>query len=90
MGRMTRRALLAGFPAIRSLQAAGKGETLAPEVHRYADPLTERPVLRLTGLSRPHYLPPSYERFVARNGSFLLLAGEVGGEPHLLRMELPS
>ena len=90
MGRITRRALLAGFPAIRSLLAAGKGETLAPEVRRYADPLTERPVWRLTGISSPHYLPPSYERFIARNGSFLLLAGESGGEPHLLRMDLPS
>jgi oligogalacturonide lyase len=90
MGRISRRTFLAGLPASRLLKAAGKGEQTAPAIRRYADPLTEREVWRLTPLSGVHHLPHGHQRFVARNNSFALLAGERGGEGQLLRMELPS
>src|SRR3989442_878038 len=90
MGSMSRRALLAGLPALQVGRATGKGQQLSPELKRYADSLTEREVWRLTSPSSVHYLPYSYQKFTSQKNSFLLLAGQREGEIHALRMELPS
>ncbi|MBI3693843.1 MAG: PD40 domain-containing protein [Acidobacteria bacterium] len=90
MGLISRREFLAAFPAAQARRTPGKTQQYPAELKRYADPLTEREVWRLTGTSTPHQLPHSHQRFVAHNNSFLLLGGEREGSPQALRMELPS
>ena len=92
MASISRREFLAAFPAVQTRLAAGHGQQFPSEIKRYLDPLTEREVWRLTGLARPHYQPHGYQRFIAHNNSFLLLAGirAEGEEPQALRMDLPS
>ena len=87
---LTRRQFLAAPAAIQTRPASGKGQQYPTAARRYADPLTERPVWRLTDPSLLHHHPQNYQRFVARHNSFLLLAGERGGQRQVLRMELPS
>jgi oligogalacturonide lyase len=90
MGRLSRRAVLFGFPALRTVRAAGKGQQFAPQAKRYADPLTEREVWRLTPVSHPHFLPHACQRFTAAKNGFALVAGRRDEETHGFRLELPS
>lgn len=85
---LTRRELLAGLAAFQTRPAPGKGQRYSGEARRFADPLTEREVWRLTPLTAPHRLPESHQRYLARNNSFLLLGSERDGQPQILRMEL--
>ena len=80
--------MLAGFPALQIRRPPGKAQELPSEIKRYADPLTDREVWRLAGPSRHH--PHSHQRFIAHNNSFVLLGADIKGDPHILRMELPS
>ena len=87
---ISRREFLAGIPAVQTRLASGKGQQYPSEIRRYLDPLTEREVWRLTGPSRLFHHPASYQRFVARNNSFALLADSPGGDPQVFRLDLPS
>jgi oligogalacturonide lyase len=85
---------LAAFPAVQARRLWGKAQQFPSEIRRYADPLTEREVWRLTGAAVPRHHPYEYQRFLAHNNSFLLLAGGApsgpGAGPQVLRMDLPS
>ena len=99
MGLLGRREFLAALPAAqifrapvntRPAPAPPRKAPVTTEAKRYADPLTEREVWRLTPLTNPHYLPHSYQHFASEKNSFLLLAGERDGAPQVFRLELPS
>jgi len=83
----TRRAfLLSGLaPAVLAEQ---KGVVLPSAWHRYSDPATEFDVVRLTDPAHSSWLPPYYNRIVARHGGFLLYASDDGGTMQAYRMDL--
>lgn len=64
--------------------------TLPAERKRYADPLTEFEVIRLTEPDYSSFLPPAHQRPVARRGGFLLYASDRQGSLQILRMDLKS
>ena len=84
---LTRRGFLAGAAALQVRRAAGKGERLAASLRRYADPLTEREVWRLTDPAVPHHHPQNYQRFASRNNAFLLLARLIEGQRQAVRLD---
>ena len=87
MRPVSRRAILAGFPAA-ALRAAGRGTRLdAPRV-KFADGLTGREMFRLTDPAVLHHLPDCRHRCLARDNSFLLLAAEHSGERQIYRLDL--
>lgn len=90
MGVLSRREFLAALPAVQPRHKPGKAEQAPSEIKRYSDPLTDREVWRLTGLSRPHYFPYPHQKFIAHNNSFVVLAEEQEEGAQILRMELPS
>lgn len=87
MRPVSRRAILAGFPAA-ALRAEGRGTRLdAPRV-KFADDLTGREMFRLTDPTVLHHLPAYRQRCLARDNSFLLLAAEHSGERQIYRLDL--
>jgi oligogalacturonide lyase len=90
MSLFSRREFLAAIPAVQIKRASGRGQQYPSEIKRYADPLTEREVWRLTSPANLYFHPYSYQRFVARNNSFVLLAGRREEGIQIFRLELPS
>jgi len=90
MGRISRRVFLASLPAVQIGRAVGKGQQYPSEARKFADPLTEREVWRFTSPGSPHHLPHASLRFASQKNSFLLVAGNRGGESQVLRVDMPS
>jgi len=90
----SRRAFLGALPSIPFLSAAAQKkepETILPsDRKRYADPLTDFEVLRLTDPSYTSYLPPPTNRPVSRRGGFLFYASDRPGTLQALRMDLKT
>lgn len=85
MRRASRRWFLA---AAAAPAVARQGTRLAAPRANLQDELTERELYRLTDPAVLHHLPRNHHRFVARNNSFLVLAGEHGGSRQLYRLDL--
>lgn len=84
----TRRAILASAGGIAAAPVSAKrGEEAASELRRYADPVTEFEVFRLTDPSHASYLPPYPARGIARRGNFLLYSSDRSGLPQVYRVE---
>jgi len=89
--RISRRSLLLGGMAARHLLAVGtKGNAFPSDWKRYPDPATELEVLRLTDPEQTSILPPSYNRAIAKNSSFLLYASDRTGSLQAFRMDLKT
>jgi len=88
MSLLSRRTFLLGLPAVG--RTADKGRQFPAEARRFADPLTEREVWRLTPRSHAHFLPQAHNRIASEKNSFLLVAGRRSEETHAFRIELPS
>ena len=68
MGRVTRRVFLsAAAPLLAAQRPARKGSKIRPEKVEIADPLTGRPLFRLTDPAILHHLPHYHHHFIARN-----------------------
>jgi oligogalacturonide lyase len=87
---ITRRVLLASLAGAGVGLASDKGQTLASESKRYADPATELAVFRMTDPSHQSWLPAYYEHAVSRHGNFMLYASDRGGSVQACRMDLKS
>ncbi len=87
---LSRRSLLAGFAAGRSLAQSGKGALFPTSIRRYSDPTTEIDVFRLTDPDCSSILPAYYNRAIARNNSALLFASDRSGSPQACRMDLKT
>jgi oligogalacturonide lyase len=78
--------------------SAEKGRTFPGEIVRYPDPSTELDVYRLTSPAVSSFLPPPFQRAIARRGAFLLYAsdraasGSAGGSEGLqvFRLDLKT
>ena len=91
MGRVTRRVFLsAAAPLLAAQRPARKGSKIPPEKVEIADPLTGRPMFRLTDPAILHHLPHYHHHFIARNNSFLLVASERSGTRQIYRLNLPD
>jgi oligogalacturonide lyase len=90
--RFTRRALLAALPV--SLAAATvstrrqKDLPRAGEFVRFADPVTENLVVRLTSLSSANLLPSPANRFVSERERFLVFSSDRTGAYAPFRLDL--
>lgn len=88
--RWTRRAFLYSGMAASGLGAENDKGIFPSEWRRFADPVTEFEVERLTDPAHASYLPAYYERALARRGNFLLYAGDRTGSLQAFRMDLKS
>lgn len=88
MRLVSRRRVLAAATSGATLKAARRGDRRATPREEFPDGLTGREVERLTDLGVLHHLPGCQHRFIARSGSFLLLAAEHGGTRQFHRLEL--
>ncbi|HUO28862.1 MAG TPA: oligogalacturonate lyase family protein [Bryobacteraceae bacterium] len=86
-GRWTRRAFLVSGLAPLAF-AEQKGLMIPSAWHRYTDPSTEFEVLRLTDPAHSSWLPPYYNRAVARRNGFLIYASDQNGTMQACRMDL--
>ncbi len=90
-GPASRRAFLTGLMAAAAPGAEKRTPaTLPTERKRYADPLTEFEVIRLTEPNYTSFLPPAHQRPISRRGGFLLYASDRAGTMQILRMDLKS
>ena len=67
-----------------------KGEVFASDSGRYADPLTELDVIRLT---KPEYssgMTAYYNRGISRNSGWMLCSSDRAGNPQAFRLDLKS
>ncbi|MGD0437485.1 MAG: oligogalacturonate lyase family protein, partial [Bryobacteraceae bacterium] len=70
--------------------AAGRGQTLPSEIHRFADAATEFDVFRLTDPAHQSWLPAYTGRAVSKRGNFLIFASDVSGSVQAYRMDLKT
>jgi oligogalacturonide lyase len=89
---LTRRAFLASslFAAAAARGQSRKGETIASDLRRYADPSTELEVIRLTDPAYTSTLPAEYNRAIAHGNAFLLFASDREGSLQAFRMDLKN
>lgn len=93
MHRLTRRTFLAAsVPLWAKDGRSGKGARFQSPVVKFADPLTERPLWRITDPATLHHLPHYHHHFISRNNDFVLVASEISGERQIfeLRMDAPG
>jgi oligogalacturonide lyase len=84
---ITRRALVAGWPAVLLRGAVGRGQVYPSERRRYADPATEFEVVRLTDPAHSTYLPSTAARIVTNRGTALLCASDRTGSMQAFRLD---
>jgi oligogalacturonide lyase len=91
MSGLTRRGFLLGMaPALSAANILEKKGTKVPPIAvKFPDPLTERPIWRLTDPRVLHHLPHYHHRFVSKR-DFLLVASELTGTRQIYRMNLPD
>src|SRR5215469_16023851 len=82
----SRRSLLFAIPA--GCLAASK--IFPSAFHRYNDPSTDFPVLRLTDPGFTSLMPAHYQHAVARRGNWLLFASDLSGRMEAYRMDLKT
>jgi oligogalacturonide lyase len=89
MHRITRRAFLAASVPLWAKDARfGKGARFQSPVVKFADPLTERQMWRLTDPAALHHLPHYHHQIVSRNNEFLLVASEISGERQIYELRV--
>jgi oligogalacturonide lyase len=89
--RLSRRSLLlSGLPVFRLFAEGTKGTAFPPETKRYADPLTELEVYRLTDPAYSSTLPADYNRVIARNSSWMIFCSDRDETPQAFRLDLKS
>ncbi len=84
MRRWSRRAFL----VTASAASAARGTRLAAPRSAFEDALTGREVERLTDPGVLHHLPGPNHRCISRNGSFVLVAAEHGGNRQFHRLDI--
>jgi oligogalacturonide lyase len=87
---LSRRRFVSSFAAAGIGFAAGRGQTLPSEIHRFADAATEFDVFRLTDPAHQSWLPAYTGRAVSKRGNFLIFASDVSGSVQAYRMDLKS
>ena len=90
MGGLTRRRFLASGMAVAPLAASTKGTGFPTETQKYADPLTELDVFRLTDPAHSSWLPAYYNRSIARNSAWMLYACDRDGALQAFRIDLKT
>lgn len=89
MRRLSRRALLMGGAAAGAALGAParKGARINSPAEEIEDPLTGRPLFRLTDPAVAHNTPHYHHRFLSRDNSFLLMAADHSGSRQIYRYE---
>ena len=90
MADLTRRSLLFAGAAARLLADGQRGSAFGSDAERYADPLTELDVYRLT---KPEYtttMPAYYNRGIAHNSGWMLCCCDRTGSPQAFRLDLKN
>ena len=87
---LTRRSFVSLCGVCGGLYAAGRGEEFESGVRRFADPLTEFPVSRLTDPGQACFLPNPNSRFIARKTQFILYASDRTGAAQGFRLDMKS
>jgi oligogalacturonide lyase len=90
MVALTRRSLLISGIAASRLFGQQRGASFPSDAGRYADPLTELDVYRLTKPDYSTRLTAWYNRGIARNSGWMLCCCDRGGSPQAFRLELKS
>jgi oligogalacturonide lyase len=91
MAGPTRRALLlSGFAAARIFAEGKRGEAFPSDAGRYADPLTELDVYRLTKPDYSTTMTAYFNRGIARNSSWMLCCCDRGGAPQAFHLDLKN
>jgi oligogalacturonide lyase len=92
MAGWTRRTFLGtGFAALSFASGEGhKGANFPSAIRRYADPSTELDVFRLTDPASASMLPAHYNRSIARNSAWMLIACDRPGTPQAFRLDLKT
>jgi oligogalacturonide lyase len=90
MAGMTRRSLLLSGIAASRLLAQQKGASFASDSERYADPLTELDVYRLTKPDYSSTMTAYYNRGIARNSGWMLFCCDRTGSPQGFRLDLKN
>jgi oligogalacturonide lyase len=90
MSGPTRRSLLVSGIAITRLLAQQRGETFPSDSERYADPLTELDVYRLTKPVYSTTMTAWYNRGITRNSTWMLCCCDRGGSPQAFRLDLKN
>ena len=72
------------------LMGQHKGAAFASDAQRYADPLTELDVYRLTKPDYASMLPAWYNRAIARNSGWMLCCCDRTGSPQGFRLDLKT
>jgi oligogalacturonide lyase len=89
MHRITRRAFLAASVPLWAKDGRfGKGARFQSPVVKFADPLTERQIFRLTDPAALHHLPHYHHQILSRNNEFLLVASEISGERQIYELRV--
>jgi oligogalacturonide lyase len=88
---MTRRRLcLSALAATRLFAEGRKGEIFPSDAERYADPLTELEVFRLTKPDYTSTLTAYYNRGIAHSSGWMLCGSDRTGSPQGFRLDLKS
>lgn len=87
MHRITRRAFLAASAPLWAKEGRSqKGARFQSPIVKFADPLTERQMWRLTDPAYVHHLPHYHHRIISRNNESLLVASEISGERQIYEL----
>jgi oligogalacturonide lyase len=89
---LSRRWFLASLPGMASCLASepdGKGRTFPSIIHRFSDPATEFPILRLTDPSHSSFLPAFFTRSISKH-NFVLYSSDFTGRMEAFRMDFKS
>jgi oligogalacturonide lyase len=88
---LTRRSLLlSGIVATRLFAEGKKGEAFASDASRYADPLTELDVFRLTKPDYSTTMTAYFNRGIARNSGWMLCCCDRSGAPQAFHLDLKN
>ena len=90
MGMTRRQLCLSALAATRIPGEGRKGEVFPSDAERYADPLTELEVFRLTKPDYTSTLTAYYNRGIARNSGWMLCGSDRTGSPQGFRLDLKS
>jgi Tol biopolymer transport system component len=84
-----RKFLLCGLAA-RAFAQARRSAVFPTDSYRYADPVTELELFRLTSPAYSSTLPAYYNRAIARNSAFLLFCCDRSGSPQAFRLDFKT
>jgi Tol biopolymer transport system component len=91
MAGVTRRSLLiSGIAAGRLLASGKRGEGFPSDASRYADPLTELDVYRLTKPDYSTTMTAYFSRGIAHNSSWMLCCSDRTGTPEAFHLDLKN